>query len=376
MTYFGGRVEAERDLAQAMSRQIGYTSGAYDLARIFSVLDVFSENPSAYKEEVIGHLRLNANEDTSEAYLSEITNFAQSMRLIETVSPRDARLQRLAPTEYGRSLLGARYIGDEEFLTYFATKIVLLADADYLIPILLYDGRNSGSDLHSAFITFQEDLRERRMQWLAQAVPQKVLFDRVAKQITWLKPGKGLGAGYRIEVPSGNTARHHATPRQGWLSFLGMRDDAKKITEFGRAVANALMPSSTYFWLGPAEGVEDALQIPDKLRQGGPFEDSFNLAAGNNDASGEEIDLILDDVLNVMVRGYPYAKLVHASQASLKLPIEYIHFRSYKDRRRYPWELVLQRLFSVKRGLIERYSAHRGQVGFYRLRAESNNGNE
>ncbi|WP_412474623.1 hypothetical protein ACK83U_13260 [Rhizobium sp. WW22] len=374
--FLGGRADAEKELAHALSRQIGYTSGAYDLARIFSVLDVFSDNPSAYKEEVIAHLRANDNEESSEAYLAEITNFAQSMRLIETVSSRDARLQRLAPTEYGRSLLGARHLGNDKFFTYFATKVVLLADADYLTPILLYDGPQDSADLHSSFISFQEDLRERRMRWLAEAIPEKVLLDRIVRQITWLKLGKGIGAAHKIEIPSRNTARHHATPRQGWLYYLGMRDENKKVTDFGRAVIKALVPCSPYFWLGPLEGVEETLQLAPAVRKGGPFEDTFNLSGGNPIASEEEIESILDDIAEIMIRGFPYAKLVHASQASLKLPIEYIHYRSYRDKRLYPWETVIQRLFSVKRGLIERFSAHRGQVGFYRLKAEFNDGNK
>jgi hypothetical protein len=368
MTFLGARTEAERELAQALSRQIGYTSGAYDLARIFSVLDVFSEAPSAYKEEVLAHLRLKNTEEMSDSYLNEIMNFAQSMRLVETVSSRDARLQRLAPTEYGRSLLGARHLGESDFLMYFATKAVLLADSDYLTPILISDSSLESSDLHTSFISFQKDLRERRIKWLKEAIPERVLFDRIARQITWLKLTKGVGAIYKIETPTANTARHHVTPRQGWLKFLGLWNEEKKITDFGRAVVKALIPTPPYFWLGPPEGVEDALQISPAYRKGAPFEDSFDLSLDNPEATERQIDMILDDLLEVMVSGFPYAKLIHASQASLKLPIEYIHFRSYRDHVRYPWEAVMQRLFTVKRGSVERLSAHRGQVGFYRLK--------
>lgn len=374
MTFLGGRADAERAIAHALSRQIGYTSGAYDLARIFSVLDTFSENPSAYKEEVIAHLQLNAQGDMSEGYLGEIINFAQSMGLIETVSSRDTRLQRLAPTEYGRSFLGARHSGDVDFLSYFSTMVVLLADADYLVPILLFDNTREDSDLHSSFISFQEDLRERRVAWLAEAVPEKILYDRIARQVTWLKIDKGVRVSYEIETLSRNTARHHATPRQGWLKFLGLRDKERCLTNFGKAVITALLPRPPYFWLGPPEGVEEMLRLSPELRKGGPFEDDFNLSLNRTRATEREVDLILDDVLAVMIKGFPYAKLVYASQASLRLPIEYINFRSYTDNLYYPWEVVLQRLFIVKKGVVERLSAHRGQIGFYRLRDENGNG--
>ena len=50
------RQEAESLLARSLSRHIGYTSGAYDLDRIFSIVDVFSSNTSIYRNEIVSIL--------------------------------------------------------------------------------------------------------------------------------------------------------------------------------------------------------------------------------------------------------------------------------------------------------------------------------
>ena len=69
-----------------------------------------------------------------------------------------------------------------------------------------------------------------------------------------------------------------------------------------------------------------------------------------------------------MKEAYEKAKLVYAPQASLQIPIEYINFRSYRDRTSYNWRSVLDELFKRKRESLVRFSARKGQVGFYKAK--------
>ena len=69
MTAVGNREEGEKLIAKALSRHIGYTSGAYDLKRIFSVLEVFREESSAYRDEIVAYL--GATGEAAHAHVAE-----------------------------------------------------------------------------------------------------------------------------------------------------------------------------------------------------------------------------------------------------------------------------------------------------------------
>ena len=96
-------------------------------------------------------------------------------------------------------------------------------------------------------------------------------------------------------------------------------------------------------------------------------ESDLRLSDGSGSPSVAEADGVAKDVADVMTRAFGAAKLVHADQASLRLPIAYIQYRAYTDRRRYDWTDVLSRVFEENRNTLRRYSAHKGQVGFYKL---------
>lgn len=364
----GSRDDAERALARALSRHIGYTSGAYDLKRIFSALDIFHERTSAYRDELIALLAQGIPDDSPDAlspeYRSDILSFATSMGLIEVVSPRDAKLARYAATELGRSLLGARAVSDKGFTNFYTAQIVLRADADFTAPLLAFGHSVSGAELHTRFVEFQKQLRQRRLQWLSETFTEPLLFERIADHIPWLKRKKLSGALYEADVPTLNTARHHSTPRIGWLDQLGLlnRHD-QSLTSFGQDVVAAL-DLDTYFWLAPSEEVLRTLRIDNPPH--GQAEDALNFARQAASPSEDEEIRLVDDVAQIMDQGFVAGKLVHASQASLLLPIEYIRYRSYRDGLHYEWPSIMERLFNIHRGRFDRYSAHTGKIGFYR----------
>lgn len=370
MTTVGNREEGEKLVAKALSRHIGYTSGAYDLRRIFSVLDVFREESSAYKDEIVAYLGASGEaahaQSTTPEYRADVLSFASAMGLVEAVSTRDARVPRFAATELGRSIMGAAAIGDPEFYNFYSAQVVLRADADFLIPILTYVRDAPSMGLNDYFVAFQVTLRSRRFAWLQAAFSEPILMERIASQLPWLKRQKGAHRLYEVETPTANTARHHATPRQGWLEQLGMVDLGRRsLTDFGQDVLTALNPGDDYFWLAPADDVLDALRFAS--RPAGQSEDCLRFSSVAVPPTEEELESLVNDLALVMKSGFVKAKLVHASQASLQLPIEYVHFRAYRDGRAYEWEAVLDILFQRFRGQLERYSARKGKIGFYRV---------
>ena len=111
------RSQLERDLGTALSRHIGYTTGAYHLDRIVATLEVFGESPSAYLSEVVERARqfVSNQEDESsgkripsDKYLEEVVHFAEAMFLVKTVSQKHAQMRRLAPTERGPRLVWSK----------------------------------------------------------------------------------------------------------------------------------------------------------------------------------------------------------------------------------------------------------------------------
>jgi hypothetical protein len=370
----GSRAVAETSLAKALSRSIGYTTAAYNLDRIVKALDILQDKASVYKEEMV--FALNSGEDTrvtlgknTDGYTSETPNFTSAMGLIETVSAREARLHRYAATELGRSLLGAKACGDIPFYRYFLSRVVMLADADFLVPILAYHQNKIAQPLPDWFATYQGDLREQRWEWLRKAMPEPLLLQRVAAQISWLAAPKSRVATFQPEFPTLNTARHHALPRRGWLEDLGLLDPSgRALTRFGADALASLTPGQRYFWLGPGERVQDDLRIPLDVQAPGPFEDGFNFLTTPAAPADKDQAALVADLADVMIAAFDSARLVHARQAPLRLAVEYVAFRAYRDRVAYRWEDALNALFTVYRGRIERLSAHTGQMGFYRLR--------
>jgi hypothetical protein len=371
----GSRAELEAYLVKALSRYIGYTTGAFDLDRIFSVLELFGAAPSAYQTELVDFLRKKAQAEEkkvpSDKYLNEIIGFATSMQIIEIVSDHDARVRRLAPTELGRSIMGAKNVEDKDYYYFFLTNIVLMADADALVSVLLLDQNNkSSTELRAAYQNFHFSIRKRRLSWLYEAFPERRLLERIADQLPWLTRQPSPAAKYEVSQITLNTARHHTNPRRDWLVRLGLvAEQGRALTGFGSDVLETLTPNGDYFWLGPPSGLQEALRIPEAVRKGGPYEDKMAFCPKPRDAADVDVQELIEDTSEVMLQGYEAAKLVYAPQASLHLPIAYIRYRIYRDHINYEWPDVLEKLFKQKRPVLERLSARKGPIGFYKARS-------
>lgn len=373
MSIVADRPNMEAALVRALSRHIGHTTGAYDLDRILSVLDFFQDRSSAYKEEILTYLRDQAFEDEktiTEDYLSEVLTFARSFGVIELVSGKEARLQKYSCPELGRSLLASKHLEDADFFRFFKARTIFLADSDSLVAVLSYFDGNRTESLQDYYIEFFLDVRRARYDWLRRAFPEPMLLTRITDRLTWLSGAKKEAATQlKIDAFTLNTARHHSTPRKGWLNSFDMLDPgAGMLTEFGRRALKSLRGGNGYFWLAPPRGMQELLRISPSLITDGPFEDEFafvdELAAPNPN----DVEALIPDVAEIMIRGYSSAKLIHASQASVQLPIEYTIYRSYTDGVAYDALQVIENVFHRYRDKIDRLSAFKGKVGFYRVK--------
>ncbi|MER9894584.1 hypothetical protein NKJ40_21300 [Mesorhizobium sp. M0119] len=361
----------EKKLAKSLSRHIGYTAAAYDLDRTVSILDYFTATPSAYLTEVVSHLHLTANDvsgDLEDKYLAEAVNIASSLQIISVVSPRASKIHKVAPTMIGRSLLGAKASGDLRFYKYFLLKVILLADSDTIAIILEYLHSGTRGDIKAYYLSSFSRLRQARLRWLERAFPERQLLDRMVSHIPWIRKDKSAIGRYDIEPITLNTARHHVTPRRGWLDYLGLADHTSgQLTSFGKAVHSALSPSGSYFWLGPEREVQTLLRIDPANRAAGPFEDELKIVPSITPRKSTSRMEIVRDTARLMVAAYTSAKLVHASQAPLDLPIAYIEYRSYRDGVNYEWPGIMDDLFKMYKGNFQRLSAKVGQIGYYKV---------
>ena len=364
----------EASLVRALSRHIGHTTGAYDLDRIMSVLDFFRDRSSAYKEEILAYLRERGGREektVTEDYLAEVLTFARSFGIVELVSSKESRLQKYSCPELGRSMLAAMDVGNLEFFQFFKARTIFLADADSLVAVLSYYADKRSVTLNEYYIGFFAEVRRARYEWLREAFPEPTLLKRITDRLSWLTGSRNSGLTPKIEVFSSNTARHHSTPRRGWLASFNMFEpDTSTLTEFGERALRSLLSAKSYFWLAPPRGVQELLRITPPLITDGPYEDEFAFACELEAASVSDVEALLPDVAKMMIEGYPSAKLVHASQASVQLPIEYIIYRSYTDGVAYDILQVLDEVFHKYRDEIDRLSAFKGKIGFYRVKSE------
>lgn len=266
--------------------------------------------------------------------------------------------------------MGAKAVEDNQFYQYYRTKVVLEADADAIIPVLLLMQKDIGAkERYGRYRNFHDDLRERRLDWLRIAFPDTRLLLRILDQLPWLKRKKREARVPVVDTLSEHTARHHVTPRSTWVVQLGLYHSIDNhLTDLGMTVLDTLIAGGQYFWLAPPHGVQDGLRIPQNVQMDGAPEDGLRFARMPKSPSSSNIDALIEDTADIMIRAYRAGKLVYAPQASLRLPIEYIAYRCFRDNLAYEWNGVLSELFRRCRSRFERLSARKGPVGFYKVK--------
>ena len=350
------RTDFETDLAAALSRHIGYTTGAYEIHRIADITTVFQYRPSIYQYELVQHLvskSVGLRRPIHEKYATEIINFAVALGLLyKAADGPSAGAKRFALTPEGITVRSALVRNEDALSRFSLIGLVLESDCDAygLLLDILHEKSISGAELHRVFLDRFEALRRERLTWLDSAIPNRMLRDRIHEKMSWI-----LQHG-RTRPLSPDFARHHVTPRLGWAQWFGhielewtsyTASERSPLTQRGVELLCALRGSeSRYTWLGPQIGTQEALDIPESLQRGGPWAPSWNLLRPAHFRQSEgDIDRIADEVAEFMGSHYTDLKLVHANQASIESVIPYLHLKEYELGYSVESNMVFDRLF-------------------------------
>ena len=369
------RASLESDLSAALSRSIGYTTGAYDIDRIASVTSVFNQKPSVYEFELTRHLialSTDQHHQIEDSYATQILNFAVGLGLIYRVGEGSTpKVNRFALHPAGATVRAALAHEEEGLLRYVLMGLVLQADCDFygLILDILQETNVSVAELRQLFKNRYQKLRLGRVKWLESAFPNSVLRNRIMSKIHWIQLDRS-GTTASLKEVSNSFARHHVTPRLGWARWFGHIRNLVDITEDGTELVKAIRESSNeYIWLGPQKGTLEGLRIPEREQRKGPWSPSWNLLRPPRiEASDTDVNLLVDNVSGFMDTHYEHLRLVNANQAPLASVLPYIYFTEQKLGYSVEENLVFDRIFT-KFPQFSILSARHNRYGYYQRRA-------
>lgn len=367
----------EQALLKALSRHIGYTTGAYAIFRIADIVLTFENEPSKYQFQLIQELlnrRLDSSGAIQEEYASEILNFGVALGLIERLSiGGSAGLSKFALAPAGLAYRSAYKLDLESFKRFLLTGLVVESDADAYVLLLevlfsLQDKKDS-PNYRSLFKDWTSEILEERSCWINRAFPNPILRERLAKRISWAKLShKKEVTPHRVKD---DFARHHATPRKGWTVALAHYDEKEDgLTPGGIELLHRLRGQrNRFFWLGPPEGTQEALRIPPEHRLGGPFAPSWNALRPMKKAQESEmIEEIMVSTVSFMEKAFPFLRLVHANQAPLDAVRPYIYFKESELGVRTDTDALLRDIFQERSDKFTVLSKRTGSLGYYQLR--------
>ena len=358
------REELEQDLAEALSRHIGYTAGAYRLDRMVSVTTTFGDQPSIYQLALMQHLVHQSNQESRplhDDYAEQILNFTGALRLIyKAAEGPTPGANRFALTSNGVLIKSAMSHQEFDLVRFALLGLTLQSDCDAygLLLDLLDNSSLSGATLQEAFLDRFSFNRNARLHWLSEAFPNKILLERIYHKLPWMKSVSSAGSKWNRlweSAPlSKDFARHHVTPRLGWAKWFGhvhtdwqTAADGPALTTSGLDILRAIRgPSDRYEWLGPHADTLQQLKIATEARKG-PWAPSWNLLRPITFRSDDmAIDAIVEKVVHFMDTHYDSLKLVYANQVSILCLIPYIHWQEHLHGYSVDKDLLLERIFS------------------------------
>ena len=375
------REDLEADLAAALSRHIGYTTGAYRIERIASIVSEFPGKPSLYQFELLQYLMTHPKEGRQridEDYASQILNFATGLRIIAKVAEGPTPgVMRFALTPEGATIKSALTRDEKELAKFTLLGLVLESDCDaYALLLDILDNTAApGTGLHSLFRERFQTLRRERAAWLEQAFPDRILRDRMVSKVMWLIKQAGQ-VKLRREL-SNDFARHHVTPRLGWARWFGHLTTRKEgsnapvhvLTSTGCDLLHVIRQQSTHYtWLGPPTGTQEALRIKERHQLPGPCSPSWDLLRPKAEStSTSDVRILADQLSAFMHNHYDNLKLVHANQAAVQSVLPYLFLTERELGVRVPVELVLSTVFGTKSSFAL-LSTRRTKYGYYQRR--------
>jgi hypothetical protein len=360
------RDECEKQFSLALSRYVGYTTGAYHIVeRIQGMLPEFDAKPYVIEIELI--VKLQKKFDVGADYALGALTFATGLGFLSKFEQGGASA-RYVLTDLGKTFRAACEKNDQEFINYLFTYSVLEFDCDvYGLLLDMASGGElpSGEVLRSEFLNRTIKLREERFEWLKSNFPNHILRDRIEKNILWIK-SKGPNKTDWVK-PSSDFARHHASPRKGWAQSLGHLDKNGFLTCEGAKILKRIRGErDRYFWIAPPKNCFEKMKLSHEGYVGvyGP---AWELLRGEKENESYN-EIFVEAVTDFMIDSYPMLKLSKMNQVSLGSIIPYLHFLECKHNCWFDTKVFFGSLFSQKRDVFAPMSSRSRLLGHYQLR--------
>ena len=354
------REVAEKSLVAALSRQVGYTTGAYDLTRFVEVAKMLVGRPFVLLPLL--ERRICDQYGVSKRYAKGVLDVVTAIGLVSRIG-EGQRIPRFFLSNVGRSVVAAEAAGETEVLKLTMVAAILQGDADAYYAVLNASATGQGprslGRLRQVFAGGMKDLRAARRAWLRETIPTKALRERVTEFIPWWRHG--------VRDLNPHFVRHHCTPRLGWARSLGHICGEDHLTKKGEEmIARMRAGEEDYFWLGPPEVDLKVLRIPEHYwRQ--PLGGAWEVLRPTAEASGVPRGL-LSGLLEYMQRTFEVTKLATANQAPTAAVLPFIYAYEMRTGERYDPESVLGALRRYDPSSFTTLRTRESLFGFYMLR--------
>lgn len=350
----------EHRLAAALSRHIGYTTGAFHLERITGLTSHLAGKPFRYEVEV--SQRLQAEHPLGKESAEGVINFAISLGLLQRIAG-DGSHSRLTLTDIGRSIYAASLRKDRDFYRFLVSYALLEYDADLYCLILEFSDQLS-DDWLQAFRETVFELRKSRLEWLQRVLKLDVLVKRIAEQVPWMQDrGNKLAI---LDVGS-DFARHHTRPRRGWARAIGHLQEDNSLSVEGRKILQRLhSDSGRYFWLGPDKETLNSMRIPlnETPRPLGPAWSILRPEA----ETVPPTPAFVREVGEFMIEMYPSIRLHRTNQAPVAAIKPFIYYKESTIGIRTDEEMLIRSVFEEFGETIAPLSGKGRTIGHYQLR--------
>lgn len=371
----------EQALAKALSRHIGYTTGAYSIFRMANIVLAFKGEPSKYQFQLIEELKnrgLQSSGSIQEDYASEIPNFAVALGLLERIQGQGPpRLSRFKLSPAGLAYRAACELNLEPFKRFLLSRLAVDSDADtyvLLLEVLLaLQDKPNYSDYRSIFKDWTIEIRERRCAWINLAFSSSMIRERLVEKIRWTKLNRAKEVIQKDEVKD-NFVRHHASPRKGWaIELAHYNGKENRLTPDGIELVNRLRGSrNRFFWIGPPEGCQEILRVPPEHLLEGPFAPSWSiLRPMKTGEDWEVIEKIAEMIASFMECAFPHLRMVHANQAPLDAIKLYIYYKESEFGIRLDTDALLRDILLKHSDKFAALSKRSGPLGYYQLRSQA-----
>jgi hypothetical protein len=369
----------ERQLAHALARHIGYTTGAFSLDRLADVSGLFPK-ASAYSFELVKHIqdRPLGSKPLTEGYATEVVNFCTALGLLERLETSgNAKLARFRLSSEALALRAATALEITELRRLVLTALLVENDADgYGLLLDLLDvgmtiKEREGQGLADRYLAQTKLFREERWQWLQRVFPQRVLQRRIAEQIYWLRvPKQGEVV---ILEPKSDFGRHHSTPRKGWAESLAHASaHTHELTQGGKELLSRLRRDAPrYRWVAPPKATFEALKIPAALVPRTPHGPAWDLLRPHSLESDQIPEPLVHEVARFMREAYPHLKLHHANQAPTAPVGMFVYVKERELGRRLSRRALLELVFREYASYFAPMSSRTEKLAFYLLRKEA-----